>query len=100
MTRKWTDKDDQMRSDAMANKWTDFARVAKTRPYVQLMAVGDSRDDPECTALDKIIVRFDDPWLKRHYPPHRKGCRCSARSLSDAQIQRSGLIVRARRTLP
>lgn len=77
----------------MKRRWQDILRVAERRPYIQLQSVGDSRDHPECTKLDGVIVRYDDAWLQNHLPPHRKKCRCTMRTLSDRQMEREGLTV-------
>ncbi len=100
MSRKWTDEDDRLRKAAMDAKWNDFRRTAEFRPYAQMQSVGDNRDHPECTALDGIIVRLDNPWLSAHWPPHRKQCRCTVRTLNDRQLQRDGLAVTPDAVLP
>ena len=93
MSRKWTKKDDEMRKAAMQRRWGEFQRVKENRPYMQMQSVGDSRDHPECTEMDGIIVHIENPWLKENWPPHRKMCRCTVRSLSPRQMEREGLSV-------
>jgi len=92
--------DDERRKAAMQTKRLDFKRTAETRPYAQIQAVCDKREHPDCTALDYIIVRLDNPWLKKNWPPHRSGCRCTVRTLSDRQMERDGLTLTPDELLP
>lgn len=68
-----------------------YERTADRRPYIQMLAVGDTRDDPECAALDGLVVHGNSDWAKANWPPHREGCRCTIRTLSDTQLAREGL---------
>lgn len=97
---KWTDKDDAMRLTAMERKWADAMRTSETQPYIKMLAVGDDRDHPSCTAQNGLIVAIDHPWLEPHLPPHRKMCRCTFRTLSNRQMERGGLSVTPDSQLP
>lgn len=41
-------------------------------------------------AWDGLVLRWDDPWWKAHYPPNGWGCRCDVRPLSERQLARLG----------
>jgi len=55
-------------------------------------AINDSRVRPSHLALDGIIRRIDDPFWNTHSCPNGYRCRCTLRSLTEAQAHaRSGV---------
>lgn len=99
-SREWTKEDTRLRNEVEARNWELALRTADSRPYIQLMAVGDGRDHQECARLDNIVVRIDNPWLLTHRPPHRKKCRCTFRTLNDRQMVTEGLVLTPDDDLP
>lgn len=45
---------------------------------------------PEHVGWDHLILRWDDPWWDKHFPPNDWQCSCGVRSLSDGQLKRLG----------
>lgn len=85
--------DTTMTTSAMAGQWQQFQRTADTRPYLQYQTVGDGRVRPQHRAWQGIVLPINHPFWDSRYPPNGWGCRCTARSLSEAQMQRYGLAV-------
>lgn len=85
--------DTNMTTSAMAGQWQQFQRTADTRPYLQYQTVGDGRVRPQHRAWQGIVLPLHHPFWSTHYPPNGWGCRCTVRSLSEAQMQRYGLEV-------
>jgi len=51
-------------------------------------------------ALDGLVLRADDPWWDRNYPPNGWGCQCYVTGLTEGQVQRKGLAVSSGDGLP
>lgn len=62
-------------------------------PYLQYVAVMDSKTRPSHSLLHGKIWRKDDPVWNTIYPPRGYNCRCRTRALTDGQIAREGLTV-------
>lgn len=82
-----------LQSAYMAGRWQEQARLRDARPYLQYVAVLDSRTRPTHRALNGRVFRFDDPIWATHYPPNGWGCRCRVRQLSEFALKRRGLTV-------
>ena len=72
-------------------KWSHQQQNKDKRPYLEYMAINDSRVRPSHLALDGVIRHIDDPFWQKYYPPN--GYRCF---LPGTQIQGDlqGAIVR------
>lgn len=100
MHPKWTDEDQRQKEATGRRKRAEYERTAERRPYIQILAVGDSRDEPYCRTLDGIIADGRSQWAKDHWPPHCYGCRCTTITLSERDLQRKGLTVTPAARLP
>ncbi len=77
----------------MAGRWQAFMENVDDRPYLQYVAVLDSRTRPTHRALHGKVFRYDDPFWRDLYPPNGWGCRCRVRALSSDDIAARGLRV-------
>jgi SPP1 gp7 family putative phage head morphogenesis protein len=66
-------------------RWQQAERNKAHRPYLMYDAINDGRTRPRHRALDNFIAPVDDPIWRKIYPPNGFRCRCSTRSLSEAQ---------------
>lgn len=41
-------------------------------------------------AWNGLVLRWDDPWWKIHYPPNGWGCRCDVRPVSERMLRKMG----------
>lgn len=82
--------DTNMGTAYSAGKWKQIEATSKTFPYLMYDAVNDGRTRPQHRAWDNLVLRFDDPWWKTHYPPNGWNCRCSVIQLSQRQLERMG----------
>ncbi len=82
-----------MRTARMAGQWQQFQRLKDVRPFLQYQTVGDERVRAEHSAWDGTILHIDDSWWQTHYPPNGWGCRCTARTYSQRQLDRDKLQV-------
>lgn len=64
-------------------------------PYLQYLAVLDSKTRPSHSLLHGKVWRKDDPVWNTIYPPRGYNCRCRTRALTAGQIVREGLTVSA-----
>lgn len=62
--------------------------VVRARPYWQIRTVSDHRRRPTHAQADGVIMRADDPFWKRAYPPFGFSCRCRVVSLSEKQASK------------
>ncbi len=76
-----------------AGRWRQFVENADARPYLQYLATLDGRTRPTHRAMHGKVFRIDDPIWKYLFPPNDWGCRCRVRALSQADVERMGLIV-------
>lgn len=81
-----------VQSAYMYGRYRAMLANAEERPWWMYIAVLDSRTRPHHRALHRKVFRYDDPFWKTHYPPNGFYCRCRVRALSDAQLEREGLI--------
>lgn len=67
--------------------------VLKDRPYWQYRHI--TADNPRLhhKRLNNMVLRADDAWWTVNYPPNGWGCKCYARTLSQADMDRMGLTV-------
>jgi hypothetical protein len=64
--------------------------VTKARPWWRYSAINDSRTRMTHSALHGRVVRHDDPFWDKFYPPNGFRCRCTVTSLSDRDLDRKG----------
>lgn len=81
-----------VQSAYMYGRYRAMLANAEERPWWMYIAVLDSRTRPHHRALHRKVFRYDDPFWKTHYPPNGFYCRCRVRALSNAQLEREGLI--------
>ncbi|MDR2061760.1 MAG: phage head morphogenesis protein [Acinetobacter sp.] len=72
-------------------KWLHQQRNKEKRPYLQYMAINDSRVRPSHLALDGVVRHIDDPFWQTYYPPNGYRCRCTTRALTEKQAQSKGI---------
>ncbi len=60
------------------------------RPFLMYDAINDGRTRPHHRALDNLIAAVDDPIWRKIYPPNGFFCRCSTRTLTEAQAVARG----------
>ncbi len=67
--------------------------LLKARPYWQYRHI--TADNPRLhhKRLNNMVLRADDAWWTVNYPPLGFGCKCYARTLSQADMDRMGLTV-------
>ena len=77
----------------MAGRYRTQIAAASHHPYLQYVAVMDSRTRPAHAAMDGRIFPINDPVWDSHYPPNGWNCRCAVVALSEEDIQRDQLEV-------
>lgn len=63
------------------------------RPYWQWIHGASKIPRPSHLALDRRVFRWDDPIWSKIHPCREFGCKCSARALSQADLDAEGLTV-------
>lgn len=74
-------------------RWKAFDAARVTHPYLQYVAILDSRTRPTHRALHLRVFHIDDPIWKYIYPPNGFNCRCRVRALTADDVKRKGLQV-------
>lgn len=68
-------------------KWSHQQQNKDKRPYLEYMAINDSRVRPSHLALDGVIRR-DDPFWQKYYVPNGFRCRCTTTAITEKQAIR------------
>ena len=63
------------------------------RPYWMWLKSTSMNPNPLHIRFYGLVLPYDDPFWKTHYPRSRWGCKCGIRSLSTKEIQERGLEV-------
>lgn len=77
-----------LQSAYMAGKWQQFQETKELLPYLQYVAVGDTRTRPAHRDLSGMVFPVDDPFWDTHYPPNGFNCRCDAVACSESMLTR------------
>ncbi len=94
--REWrarTIYETNMRTAFMAGRFDQMSHpdVTTTRPYWQYMH-GETRQPKiprkSHQAWSGLILRYDDPFWQKHFPPNDWKCSCGVRTLSDRDLER------------
>ncbi len=64
-------------------KWEEQQKDKDVMPYLMYQTLGDNRVRPSHNALNGKILKIDDPFWKKHYPPWDFGCRCTVIQLDE-----------------
>jgi SPP1 gp7 family putative phage head morphogenesis protein len=76
-----------------AGRWKQFEAERSRAPYIQYLAVMDSRTRPARAALHGQVFHIDDPAWSIIATPNGFNCRCRTRNLSAREMERRGLHV-------
>lgn len=71
-------------------RYKQMMDVVEERPYWRYSAVNDRRTRLSHAALHGKVVRADDPFWDKFYPPNGFRCRCTVSCLSDGEMRRKG----------
>lgn len=92
--RNWRSRviyDTNINSSYMAGRYEQLMAVRNERPYWQYLhsdAVEHPR--PIHESWNDLILRWDDPWWRYHFPVNAWGCQCRVIALSEADLIRMG----------
>lgn len=95
--RNWRSRviyDTNLNSSYQAGRYEQLMAVRDQRPYWQYLhndAVEHPR--PLHESWDGLILRWDDPWWKTHFPVNAWGCQCRVQALSDYDLKVMGRTV-------
>jgi SPP1 gp7 family putative phage head morphogenesis protein len=74
-----------LQSAYSAGRWQSQWENRQARPFLQYVAVLDSRTRPAHRALHGTIAPIDSPFWRYFYPPNGWRCRCRVRALTQDQ---------------
>ena len=83
--------DTNMRTAYARGHWESIERNAAAMPWLRYVATLDDRTRPQHRAWHGVVLRYDDPFWRTHYPPNGWNCRCTVLQYSDADLRRRGL---------
>ena len=82
--------DTNLRMSYARGHWERIERAADRRPWLRYTAVHDVRTRPQHMAWDGIVLPWNHPFWRTHYPPNGWYCRCSVQQLSDEDLEEFG----------
>lgn len=82
-----------LQSAYMAGRQQQFDAERERAPFVQYLAVMDSRTRPSHSALHGRVFRLEDPAWNVIAPPNGYNCRCRARNFSQDELDARDLKV-------
>jgi len=89
-----------MRTSYAAGRYKQMKDMAESNPF-WMYCHGDSmKPRPEHLELDRMVLRHDDPWWDKNYPPNGWGCQCYVRCLTEGEVRRGGYSVVSGSDLP
>ena len=71
-------------------RWQQHEANKANRPFIIYDAINDGRTRPNHRALNGFIARIDNPVWGKIAPPNGYRCRCTTRSLTEAQARARG----------
>jgi len=73
----------------------DQAQASRAvRPYGRYSAIMDGRTRPSHARLHGLVYPLDHPFWQTYWPPWGYNCRCGVTTLSQMEVEESGLEVR------
>lgn len=85
-----TERDMVIRGGEMGAKWLDIQRDADLYPYLRYDTARDAKVRDTHRAMEGIVLRADDDFWLKYYPPNGWNCRCSVEQLSESQFKAVG----------
>jgi len=89
-----------LRAAHAAGRYKQLTEMLDTNPYWQYRHGSSIKPRPEHEALDGLVLRGDDAWWDKNYPPNGWGCQCYVIGLTEGQVRRRGLTVTSGDGLP
>lgn len=95
--RNWRSRviyETNLNSSLMAGRYEQLMEARESRPYWRYVH-NDSveRPRPLHVSWNGLILRWDHPFWKTHFPINAWGCHCRVESLSERDMKRLGLTV-------
>lgn len=79
-----------IRTAYAAGRYQQMREVTERRPYWEYRHGDSIQPRPEHVAWDRTVLRHDDPWWDKHYPPNGWGCSCKVFALSEDDLEAEG----------
>jgi len=90
-SRLYTIFDTNLKTSYAKGQIEGIEAYSDTAPYLLYTAILDARTRPLHREWDKIVLRYDDPWWKTHYPPCGYRCRCGVIQITEEEVAELGL---------
>ncbi|MEX1120876.1 MAG: phage minor head protein [Balneolales bacterium] len=78
-------------SSYSAGRYKTQIATAERRPWWIYRTAGDANVRPSHDEMAGTVLRYDDPFWAKNYPPNDWGCRCGVDTLSDRQLESRGI---------
>lgn len=88
-----------MATAAMAGMYKELKSMTGLMPYWRYVTVGDGRVREEHAKIHGKILRHDDPFWDKYFPPNGYNCRCRVEALSEEEMKKKGLKVSDSRSM-
>ena len=82
--------DTNLRMSYARGRWERIERTAEFRPWLRYNAVLDVRTRPQHRAWHGLVLPWDHPFWRTHFPPNGWRCRCSVQQFSDDDLEEFG----------
>lgn len=64
--------------------------LAEDMPYWEYQHNDNAHPRPQHVAWDGLVLRYDDPFWKYHYPVKAYGCHCTVQALDEFDLKHEG----------
>lgn len=75
---------------AMTGLYKELKAASDIMPYWRYVTVGDGRVREEHAKIHGKILRHDDPFWDKYFPPNGYNCRCSVEGITETEFKKKG----------
>lgn len=75
---------------AMTGLYKELKAASDIMPYWRYVTVGDGRVREEHAKIHGKILRHDDPFWDKYFPPNGYNCRCSVEGITEIEFKKKG----------
>lgn len=79
-----------MSSAAMAGMYGELKSMSDEMPYWRYVTVGDGNVRESHARLHGLVLRADDPFWDKYFPPNGFNCRCRVDALTEDEVRENG----------
>lgn len=83
--------DTNLRTARAAGQWERIQRTQKALPYLVYELGPSENHRAQHVRWSRLVLRADDPFWQKHFPPNGWGCKCRVRQISAMAARKLGI---------